>query len=46
MVNSSGAWVGNLFVDYNSRTTINENKLKIFLKDHANTIQHILPEFK
>lgn len=46
MINSSGVWVGNLFVDYNSSTSISETKLKAFLKDHANTIQHILPEFK
>lgn len=46
MVNASGVWVGNLFVDYNTPTSIAETKLKVFLKDHANTIQHILPEFK
>ena len=46
MVNSAGVWVGNLFVDYNNHTSIGEAKLKCFLKDHANTIQHILPDFK
>ena len=46
MINASGTWVGNLFVDYNSSTSISETKLKAFLKDHANTIQHILPKFK
>lgn len=46
MTNSSGVWVGNLFVDFNSHTSISEQKLKSLMKDHANTIQHILPQFK
>ena len=46
MLNSAGIWVGNLCIDYNTPSSINETKLKAFMKDHANTIQHILPKFK
>ena len=46
MLNSAGTWVGNLCIDYNTPSSINETKLKAFMKDHANTIQHILPKFK